>query len=121
MPYRSHDKRVRNYELAVIPDVVRSKFDARKPAMLDYQKEMQSALTDMEIKVRSILDDHGIFGNFRIPYLNFARALFRAKGHQSGLALRKYATAEKAKWVEAGLDPTILDEIIQAVIGAVAY
>ncbi|RLG79964.1 MAG: hypothetical protein DRO13_04860 [Thermoprotei archaeon] len=121
MPYRTHDKRVRNYDLAVIPDVVRSKFEARKSAMVDDQKQYQSLLTDMEIKVRGILDSHGIFGNFRIPYLNFARALFRAKGRNSGLALRKYATCEKAKFVEAGLDPVILDEIIQAVIGAVAY
>jgi len=121
MPYRDFDKRVRNYDLAVIPDVVRSKFEARKSAMVDDQKQLQAELTSMEKTVRSILDAHGIFGNFRIAYLNFARALFRAKGHNSGLALRKYATCEKAKWVEAGLDPAILDEIIQAVIGAVAY
>ena len=121
MPYRTYLKRVRNYELAVIPDVVRSKFEARKSAMVDDQKELQSEIVTMEETVKGILDENGIFGNFRIPYLNFARALFRAKGHQSGLALRKYATCEKAKWVEAGLDPTILDTIINAVIGAAAY
>jgi len=121
MPYRTYDKRTRNYDLSVIPDNVRAKFDARKPAMLDGQEEMQKVLTDVEIKVREVLDDNGVMSNFRVPYLNFARALVRAKGHQSGLALQKLAAAEKAKFVEMGLDATILDKIINIVIGGPAY
>jgi len=78
MPYRNYDKRVRNYDLAVIPDVVRSKFEARKPAMLDGQEEYQKTLTDVEIAVRGILDDEGIVANMRVMYLNFARTLVRA-------------------------------------------
>jgi len=121
MPYRDYSWRTRKYELAVIPDNVRAKFEALKPLMLDGQEEAQSLLTDIEKSVRAKLDDEGIVGNFRIPYLNFARALFRAAGHQSGVALQKVATAEKAKFVQYGLDPAILDAIIQIVIGMVAY
>jgi len=121
MPYRGYNKRVKNYDLSVIPDNVRAKFEARKEAMVDGQEEAQSLIVDVETKVREILDNHGIIGNFRIPYLNFARALIRAKGHQSGLALRMVASAEKAKFTTLGCDPAILDEIILKVIGATAY
>jgi len=121
MPYRTYDKRVRNYDLAVIADVVRSKFDARKPAMLDGQEEWQRVLTEKEVAIREVLDDNGIIANFRVMYLNFGRALIRAMGHNSGTALRKLATAEKAKFTEYGLDPTILDEIVKIVIGYPPY
>lgn len=120
-PYRNYDKRVENYDLAVIPDNVRAKFDARKSAMVKGQQERQSEIVDLETKVREKLDENGILANFRVPYLNFMRALYRAKGHNSGVALRKIATAEKAKFVQYGLDPSLLDEIIYIVIGAAAY
>jgi len=121
MPYRTYDKRVRNYDLSVIPDNVRAKFDTRKPAMLDGQEEFQKTITDIEVKVKSKLDDEGVLANFRVMYLNFARALIRASGHNAGIALRKIASAEKAKFVEYGLSPAILDQICQIVIGAPPY
>jgi len=121
MPYRTYDKRVSNYEKAIDPTVVSTKFTNRKDLMVAGQQEMQAELVDMEQKVRGVLDDEGILGNFRIPYLNFARALFRAKGHNSGVALQKIATAEKSKFTSLGLDPAVLDKIIYLVIGVPAY
>jgi len=121
MPYRIYEERVRNYEAAVDPGVVSTKFTNRKPLMVRGQQQAQSEITDFETKVRTLLDENGILGNFRIPYLNFARALYAHKGHQSGLALQKVAGAEKAKFVNMGLDPDILDKISQIVIGVVPY
>ena len=121
MPYRDFTDRVENYDLAVIPDVVKTKFEQRKQKMVQLQQRGQATLTDIEKRVRDILDENGIFGNFRIPYLNLARALFRASGRQSGLALRKTANAWKQKAIAEGLDPAIVDSIIEAVIGATAY
>jgi len=121
MPYRTYEKRTRKYELGVIPDNVRAKFELLKPLMLDGQEEAQSDIVTFETKVREVLDDNGVLANTRVMYLNFARALYRAKGHNAGVALRKIATAEKAKFVQYGLDATILDSIIYIVIGAAAY
>jgi len=121
MPYRDFTDRVENYDLAVIPDVVKTKFENRKNKMVQLQQMGQAQLTDMEKTVRSILDENGIFGVFRVPYLNLARALFRAKGHQSGMALRKTANAWKQKAIAEGLDPDIVDAVVEAVIGAEAY
>jgi len=120
-PYRGYDKRWKNYDLSVIPDNVRAKFDARKSAMVEGQQEMQAEIVDVETKVREKLDENGIIANIRVMYLNYARALIRAKGHNSVLALRKVAAAEKAKFVQYGLDATLLDEITYIVIGAPVY
>jgi len=121
MPYRTYDKRTRNYDLSVIPDNVRAKFEARKSAMLDGQEEMQALIVDVETCVREVCDEHGVVGNLRVPYLNFARALIRAKGHNSGLALVKIKDAEKAKFVALGLDADILDEVAKCVVAEVGY
>ena len=121
MPYRDFTDRVENYDLGVIPDVVKTKFETRKNKMVQLQQRGQAQLTDMEKKVRGILDENGIFGVFRVPYLNLARALFRASGRQSGLALRKTANAWKQKAIAEGLDPDIVDAVVEAVIGAEAY
>lgn len=121
MPYRDFTDRVENYDLAVIPDVVKTKFEVRKSKMVQLQQRGQAQLTDVEKMVRDILDENGIFGVARVPYLNLARALFRAKGRQSGLALRKIANAWKQKALAEGLDPTVVDAIVEKVIGAPAY
>ena len=89
--------------------------------MQDLQETAQAQIVAIEVRVREKLDDMGVLGSFRISYLNFARALFRARGSQSGVALQKVATAEKAKFFAYGLESEILDEIIGFVIGEEAY
>jgi len=121
MPYRDDQTRTRAYSLGVLPDNVRAAFASKLPLMQDLQESTQAQIVAIEVRIREKLDDMGVLGSFRISYLNFGRALFRAKGSQSGIALQKVATAEKAKFVSYGLDPEILDEIIGFVIGEEAY
>lgn len=121
MPYRSADKRVRKYELTVNGDIVKTKFDALKDFMVEQQQSQQALIESMETAVRAILDKQGIVGNFRVPYLNFARRIFAAKGSQTGAALAKIVSAEKAKAVALGLDSAVLDEIASVVAGTSGY
>jgi hypothetical protein len=121
MPYKDYSERVEKYQLAVIPDNVRAKFNALLPFMIKGQQKQQVILTSIEKDVRSILDDEGIVGNFRIAYLNFARALIRAKGHNSGTALLTTATAEKSKFVALGCKSDVLDKIMQVVLTYPSY
>jgi len=121
MPYRDETIRTRKYNLAVLPDVVSAKFTSLKPLMVEQQQARQSEIVTIETCVRSKLDDAGIVGNFRVMYLNFARAIYRASGHNFGTALEKIVTAEKAKFTSYGLDPTLLDDVASCVVGAKAY
>jgi hypothetical protein len=121
MPYRDEQIRARKYDLAIIPANVEAKFTALKPLMQDLQEARQAEIVIIEVCAREKMDDLGIAGSFRIPYLNFVRAIYSKSGSQSGLALEKQVTAEKAKFVSAGLDGAILDGIASCVQGAVTY
>lgn len=108
----SVERRVTKYSKTVSGDIVKAKFDALKEDMVANMNAMQTLIVDMEMKVGQVLNENGIAGNFRIPYLNFARAIFRASLSYEGNALRTIADAEKAKAVALGLDSTVLDAII---------
>lgn len=115
MPRRNAERRVEKYEKSVIPDVVRAKFEALKSLMVSGQNAMQAMLVDLETKVGEILNEAGIAGVHRIPYLNFARAIFRASLSYSGNALKTIADAEKAKYKGLGLNETVLNKIVDAI------
>ncbi|MEM2262126.1 MAG: hypothetical protein QXK24_06715 [Ignisphaera sp.] len=110
----SAERRVTKYEKTVVPDIVKTKFEALKDIMVANQNAMQSLIVDMEMKVGQVLNEAGIAGVNRIPYLNFARTIFRASLSYSGLALRTLADGEKAKYTALGLNSTVLDAIIDA-------
>lgn len=121
MPYRDEEIRARKYDLAIIPDNIAAKFTALKPLMQDLQEARQAEIVIIEVCCRNKLDDAGIQGSFRVPYLNFVRALYGKSGSQSGLALSKVVTAEKAKFVSYGLDATLLDQVASCVVGIQPY
>jgi len=121
LPYRDAQTRVRKYELGVIPANVEAKFTALKPLMVDLQEARQAEIVMIETCARGKLDDYGIIGNARIGYLNFVRAIYHHAGSQKGIALNKLVSAEKAKWVEMGYDPNILDDLASCVTGAKPY
>lgn len=110
----SAERRVTKYEKTVVPDIVKTKFEALKDIMVANQNAMQSLIVDMEMKVGQILNEKGIAGVERIPYLNFARVIFRASLSYSGAALKTLADAERAKYTALGLDGGVLDAIIDA-------
>lgn len=114
MVRNSAERRVTKYEKSVIPDVVKTKFEALKETMVANQNAMQALLVDVETKVGQILNEAGIAGVNRVPYLNFARTIFRASLSYSGQALRTLADAEKAKSKALGLNEDTLNAIIDA-------
>ena len=121
MPYRDEEIRTRKYDLAILPDNISAKFASLKPLMQDLQEARQAEIVTIEVCCREKLDDAGIMGNFRVMYLNFVRALYRGSGSQSGNALAKIVTAEKAKFVSYGLDATLLDSVALCVVGISEY
>lgn len=121
MPYRDEEIRTRKYELAIIPDNIAAKFTALKPLMQDLQEARQAEIVTIEVCCRQKLDTAGILGNFRVMYLNFVRAIYRASGAQSGDALKKMVTAELAKFTAYNLDPVILEDVATCVVGVTPY
>lgn len=91
------------------------KYEAKKPLMEKRTDRVKDVFSEIEEKgVYQILDNHGIFGNDRVKYLNFARRLYHLAKRLSGQALVNAASAEMARWAAMGCDPTVLREIMDA-------
>jgi len=108
----------KKYQAKYNPTVISTRFtDVQSVALDRAQGGLNSVHTVREL-VRPILDEYGIVGGQRATYLAFATALWRHISRQKGEAGKKYADGIKAFYTTTfGLDPTVLDEIIQVVAG----
>jgi len=108
----------KKYQAKYNPTVVSTRFtDVQNIALDRAQAGLNSVHTVREL-VRPILDEYGITGGTRANYLAFATSLWKHIIRQKGEAAKKYADGLKSYFVTAlGLDPSILDEIIQVVCG----
>ena len=121
--YKTGIDMFKKYQGKYNPTVVSTRFtDVQQIALDRAQAGLYSVHTVREL-VRPLLDSYGITGGMRGNYLAFALALWKHVNRQKGEAGRKYADGLKSYFVTAmGLDPSILDEIIQVVCGwAIAY
>jgi len=100
------------------PTVIGTRFtDVSEVASERAQAGLNYIHTAREL-VRPILDEYGITGGQRATYLAFALMLWRHIIRQKGEAAKKYADGLKSYFVTAfGLDPAVLDEIIQVISG----
>jgi len=71
---------------------------------------------EVDSKVGGILTQHGIPGNDRIKYHNFARTIERR--HREGTLVPDVLNAELAKYEALGCDRAVLDEIVRTITGA---
>jgi len=105
------------------PTVVSTRFTDVQDVAFDRAQEGLNAIGTVRELVRPILDKYGVTGGNRATYLGFATTLYRHVIRNKGEAGSKVASGLKSYFVTAyDLDPSILDEIIQVVVGwAVAY
>ena len=116
--YRTGIDMFKKYQKKYNPTVIGTRFtDVQEVALERAQDGLNYVHTVREL-VRPILDEYGITGGARATYLAFALALWRHIIRQKGASAKKYADGLKAYYVTAfGLDPAVLDEIIQVVSG----
>jgi len=102
--------------------LIGTRFGDVKGVALDRAQEGLGMVATVRNLVRPILDAYGVTGA-RGLYLSFATALLRHVIRQKGAAATAYATGLKAYFSTTHkLDPAILDEIIQVVVGwAIQY
>jgi Sulfolobus virus coat protein C terminal. len=113
--------RFTKYSVKLDPATIASRFTQVKDLALDLAQEGLTKYAALDDIVSGILDTHGIVGNARVVYRNFARIVMKNAERFSGEALAKKLAGEKQKFIVAyGLDPVILDKIIEAVTGLTA-
>lgn len=116
MPKAGSKERIEKYEIkrtTTMPVAYEKMVKERKPAV-----EKLGARAEIDEKVSGILNAHGVPGNFRIPYHNFARIIDRHLRNKT--LVPKTVEAEMAKFEALGCDRTILEEIVKTLTGASA-
>ncbi len=106
-------RRVHRWRKKYTPDKVRATVADIYDDMAARYEAAVSALCIMEEKVKQTLDAQGIHTSFYVPYLDFARQLFRLSKQQSisGDSLALEAKVLLDKWVARGASPAILAAI----------
>ena len=121
--YKSGSDMFKKYEAKFNPTLIGTRFENVKDVALDRAQEGLITVATVRDLVRPILDNYGVVGGVRATYLAFATALMKHVVRQKGASATAFATGLKSYYTQTfGLDPAILDELIQVVVGwAVAY
>ena len=116
--YRSGIDMYKKYEAKFNPTVIGTRFGDIKTVALERAQAGLNTVDTIRELIRPILDEKGITGGTRGTYFGFALELAKHALRVKGEAAKKIANGLKAKYVNAfGLDPDVLDTIINVVVG----
>jgi len=106
-------KRILAWEAKFNTERVKQTLDAQLERMRERYCAATVELCAMEHKTKQVLDLSGIHTVLYVPYLDFARQLFRLSRVQtiSGNSAAKAAQVLLDKWSARGLDPAVLASI----------
>ncbi len=92
---------------------VKQILDTLRPAMLEHYKAAVASLCEMETKARQTLNAAGVHTIMYVPYLSYARQLYKLSRQQgiSGESFALVAQVLLEKWAARRLDPAVLAAI----------
>jgi hypothetical protein len=94
--------------------------DTLRPDMLKRFEAAVASLCEMEVKARQTLNAAGVHTIFYVPYLNYARQLYKLS-RQQGISGESFAMGAQVlldKWAARGLNPNVLAAIRTQVFDA---
>jgi hypothetical protein len=94
--------------------------DTLRPEMLEHYKAAVASLCEMETKARQTLNAAGVHTIMYVPYLSFARQLYKLS-RQQGISGESFALVAKVlldKWADRGLNQAVLAAIRTQVFDA---
>ena len=101
---------------------VKATLDTLRPDMLKHYEAAVASLCEMETKARQTLNAAGVHTIVYVPYLSYARQLYKLS-RQQGISGESFALGAQVlldKWANRGLDASILARIRTEVFDAVA-
>jgi len=101
---------------------VKAALDTLRPDMLKHYEAAVASLCEMETKVRQMLNAAGVHTIMYVPYLSYARQLYKLS-RQQGISGESFALVAKVlldKWAARGLDSAVLARIRTEVFDVVA-
>jgi hypothetical protein len=114
-------KRVTAWEARSDPERVKATLDKIHPQMTERYRAAMALLCSMETQVKQCLSTQSVHTILYVPYLNYARQLFKmSKQEISGNSAQLAAQVLLEKWAARGLDPNVLAFIRTEVFSIVA-
>ena len=92
---------------------MKATLDSLRPEMLEHYKAAVASLCEMETKARQTLNAAGVHTIMYVPYLSYARQLYKLS-RQQGISGESFALVAKVlldKWAARGLDSAVLARI----------
>ena len=116
------NQRLMNWQIKTDTGKVKAILDDLRPDMLKHYEAAVASLCEMETKARQTLNAAGVHTIMYVPYLNYARQLYRLSRQQSisGESFAMSAQVLLDKWAARGLDPNVLAAIRTQVFDASA-
>ena len=99
---------------------VKETLDILRPDMLKHYEAAVASLCEMETKARQTLNAAGVHTIMYVPYLNYARQLYKLS-RQQGISGESFALGAQVlldKWAARGLNPDVLAAIRTQVFDA---
>lgn len=82
---KSPTQRATKYENKIDPDVIKARFLAHKPAMVEQEQAIFGEISEVERKAKIVCENAGITTGQIPQYLNFARKCYKIGKKFSGL------------------------------------
>ena len=92
---------------------VKEILDTIRPDMLKHYEAAVASLCEMETKARQTLNAAGVHTIMYVPYLSYARQLYKLS-RQQGISGESFALSAEVllqKWAARGLDSAVLAQI----------
>ena len=107
------EKRIEAWNAKMDPERVKQVLEARLGRMRERYAAAVADLWTIEEKTRQVLDSAGVHTVFYVPYLDFARQLYRLsrQQHISGASFALAAQVLLDKWAARDLDPVVLARV----------
>jgi hypothetical protein len=101
---------------------VKEILDTMRPDMLKHYEAAVAGICEMETKARQTLNAAGVHTIMCVPYLSYARQLYKLS-RQQGISGESFALGAQVlldKWANRGLNPAVLSRIRTDVFDVVA-
>ena len=116
------NQRQMNWQTKTETGKVKAILDDLRPDMLKHYEAAVASLCEMETKARQTLNGAGVHTIMYVPYLNYARQLYKLS-RQQGISGESFALGAEVllqKWAARGLDSAVLARIRTEVFDVVA-
>ena len=122
VPMSDPNQRIMSWEIKTDTGRMKETLDTLRPNMLKHYEAAVASLCEMETRARQTLNAAGVHTILYVPYLSYARQLYKLS-RQQGISGESFAMGAQVlldKWSTRGLDSAVLARIRTEVFDVVA-